>query len=259
MSDLTQQGPAKVLSGMESAPERKLLAPVWHTAILIVVLFVYSAVSYFSTRRLAHLGPGVTLTPRQMVPTYVLTFFFEWAMFFYVFWGERKYSQARLRERIGGRWANAVDVLRDIGIALALWITLAVIGNISNFFLKPQGREVVFKLLPTELWQLIPWTLIAVSAGFCEEYAFRGYLMEQFRRLTGAAWLAIVLQGLVFGISHGYQGLALMFGIFLLGTGLGIAAYALKTLRVTMITHAWIDTLAGIGGYLIHHFHVRMP
>lgn len=241
-----------VISGRE---ERKLLAPLWHTAVLVLILFASSAFGYFTTRRFVH-ARGATPTPAQMIPTYAFTLVFEWVLFFFVFWGERRYGGATLRERIGGRWARAVDVWRDIGSALGLWVILAIVIGTANQILKPQGREVVFKLLPTAAWQLIPWIVIAASAGFCEEYVFRGYLMEQFKRLTGVSWLAIVLQAAVFGFSHGYQGWALMFSIFLLGTGLGITAHVLKNLRAVMITHAWIDTISGIGGFLAHHFHV---
>ena len=257
MNDATQQEPTRIISDFIAGPERKLLAPVWHTVILVLFLFAFSAAGYFTTRRLTHAGPGsATPTPVQLIPKYALTFVFEWALFLFVYWGEKRYSGATVRKRIGGRWASGKDVWRDIGSALGLWILLAIVVGTANHILKPQGREVVFKLLQTAAWQLIPWMLIATSAGFCEEYVFRGYLMEQLRRLTGAGWLAIVLQAVVFGFSHGYQGWALMFSIFLLGTGLGIAAHKLKNLRVVMITHAWIDTLAGVGGFLAHHFHV---
>jgi hypothetical protein len=35
---------------------------------------------------------------------------------------------------------------------------------------------------------------VAISAGFCEEFIFRGYLQEQCRGLTGSAAAGVVLQ-----------------------------------------------------------------
>lgn len=257
MADTNEQEALKTPGASSGGEERKLLAPVWHTIVLVLILLGSSAFGYFTTRRLVH-PRGTSPTPLQMIPTYAFTLVFEWVLFFFVFWGERRYNGAKLRERIGGRWSKAIDVWRDIGSAVGLWILLAIVVGTANHFLKPQGRELVFKLLPTSAWQLIPWIAIAASAGFCEEYVFRGYLMEQFKRLTGSGLLAVVLQAAVFGFSHGYQGWALMFSIFLLGTGLGIAAYMLKNLRVVMMTHAWIDTFSGVAGFLAHHFHVPM-
>jgi membrane protease YdiL (CAAX protease family) len=237
---------------------RRLIAPVWHTLVLILFLLAASAAGYFVTRRFVPSGAGsAPLPPRAMIPNYIATLIFEWVLFVYVYWGEKRYRGTGVVERIGGRWASGADVWRDIGLALALWLVLLllVVGPV-NFLLKPKGGEVVLKLLPREWWQLIPWTLISASAGFCEEYVFRGYLMEQFRRMTGVAWIAIVLQAAVFGFAHGYQGWGLMFSVFLLGLGFGIAAYGLKSLRVTMIAHGWTDFFSGTLGYLANHFHL---
>jgi uncharacterized protein len=252
LSDASQLGSA-------TTPERKLIAPVWHTVALILFLFAFSALGYFVSRRFVPTGHGSAAIPaRAMIPNYIVTMFFEWLLFIYVYWGEKQYRGTRLAERIGGRWNSAADVFRDIGLGLALWFVMLLIVGGINAVLHPKGRELVLKLLPTELWQLIPWTLISASAGFCEEYIFRGYLMEQFRRMTGMAWIAIVLQAAVFGFAHGYQGWALMIGIFALGLGFGVAAYSLKTLRVTMIAHGWTDFFSGTVGFLLNHFHL-MP
>jgi membrane protease YdiL (CAAX protease family) len=246
--------PAVATSG---EPERRLLAPVWHTVVLILFLFTYSVLGYYVTRRFVPTGAGSAPVPeRAMIPNYIATLIFEWALFIFVYWGEKRYRGTTVKERIGGRWNGAADVWRDIGLALSLWLILALIAGASNQLLKPKGGEVVLKLLPDELWQLVPWTLIAASAGFCEEYVFRGYLMEQFRRMTGVGWIAIVLQAVVFGCAHGYQGWGLMFSIFLLGLGFGIAANALKSLRVTMIAHGWTDFFTGTVGYIANHFHL---
>jgi CAAX protease family protein len=257
LSDATQPEPVEIIPGAVSAPERKLLAPVWHTVALVVFLFVFSALGYIGTRRFIHTGPNaVAPTPKQMLPTYLGTLVFEWVIFFFVYWGERRYSGATLRERIGGRWASGRDVWRDIGLGMSLWIVVAILSAASNSALHPSGTRTVLKLVPHVAWQLIPWVLISVSAGFCEEYVFRGYLMEQLRRMTGVAWLAIVIQALIFGVGHGYQGPALMFSIFLLGLVFGIAANSLKSLRPCMVAHAWTDTFGGVVGYFANAYHL---
>lgn len=257
MSDATQ--PPQMISEGAAENERKLIAPAWHTVVLVLFLLLYSAAGYFTSRRFLGTGHGAGAPPPlKMLPTYGLTLIFEWVLFFYVYWGERRYSGRTLRESIGGRWAKAVDVWRDIGLAFSIWVVLLVVEGTSNHLLKPKGGEVLLKLLPTVWWQLIPWTLISASAGICEEYVFRGYLMEQFKRWTGIAWLAIVLQALIFGLGHGYQGLALMFAVFLLGLVFGITAHALKSLRANMIAHGWTDFFSGVAIYLVRAFHL-MP
>lgn len=257
LADTNEQEALKTPGASSGGEERKLLAPVWHTIVLVLILFGSSAFGYFTTRRLVH-PRGTSPTPLQMIATYAFTLVFEWVLFFFVFWGERRYSGAKLSERFGGRWSGAVDVWRDIGLAMSLWFVLIIVGAVAQHVVPPPHKEALLKLLPSVWWQLIPWTMICISAGICEEYVFRGHLMEQFRRLTGIAWLAIVLQALVFGLGHGYQGMALMFSIFLLGVTFGIAANSLKTLRVNMIAHGWTDFFSGVVGYLINAYRL-MP
>ncbi|HEV2489531.1 MAG TPA: type II CAAX endopeptidase family protein [Candidatus Acidoferrales bacterium] len=257
MSDATHPQPDQITPSAVSTSRLKLLAPVWHTVALVVFLFAFSALGYIGTRRLIHTGPNAAApSPMRMLPTYLGTLLFEWVIFFFVYWGEKRYSGATLRERIGGRWASARDVWRDIGLGFSLWIAASILNAASNSVLHPSGTKTVLKLLPHVAWQLIPWVLISASAGFCEEYVFRGYLMEQLRRMTGVAWLAIVLQALIFGIGHGYQGLALMFSIFLLGLAFGVAANSLKSLRPCMIAHGVTDTFGGVAGYFINAYHL---
>lgn len=51
------------------------------------------------------------------------------------------------------------------------------------------------------------WIVMALSAGFCEELIFRGYLQRQISDLTDSAVAAVLLQALLFGLAHGYQGI----------------------------------------------------
>jgi hypothetical protein len=47
---------------------------------------------------------------------------------------------------------------------------------------------------------------VSLSAGFCEELVFRGYLQRQFHAATGNVVVAVALQAIVFGLVHTYQG-----------------------------------------------------
>ncbi len=49
------------------------------------------------------------------------------------------------------------------------------------------------------------WVILAVAAGICEEFMFRGYLQKQFLAITGSDAAAVVLQAF-FGVAHSYQG-----------------------------------------------------
>lgn len=240
----------------ETAPEPQPMAPLWHTALLILILLGLSAGSYLSSRRFVPQSSHAGAPPTgAMLLTYGATLAEEWILFLIVLWGERMRSRVTVRERIGARREKDA-LVRDIGIAAGVWGTLALVGGTLGYFLHPSGKEIVAKLLPRNLPELALWTAVAVSAGFCEEYIFRGYLQRQFALLTGSIWAGVVIQAVIFGLGHGYQGPALMLTIFCYGLIFGAAAKWRKSLRPTMIAHGWTDLFSGFAGYIGHVMHL---
>jgi membrane protease YdiL (CAAX protease family) len=93
-------------------------------------------------------------------------------------------------------------------------------------------------------WLAIAWTTAAVG----EELLFRGFVWSRFERLVGgphASLAALVLQALLFGLAHGYQGLAGMLATFGVGLVLGLLRRAARSnLLPGMILHALVDTVS---------------
>jgi len=100
-------------------------------------------------------------------------------------------------------------------------------------------------LLPRTMLEVAVWIVTSVSAGFCEEFVFRGYVQRQLLGLSQRASVAIVGQGLVFGAMHAYQGWRALVTISILGMLFGGLAAWRKTLRVGMVAHGWQDVWAG--------------
>jgi uncharacterized protein len=239
----------------ESPEKRKLIAPLWHTTVFVLIIVGISALSYLTTRQFAG-AHGGGLTERARMLTYAGTLIQEWALFLYVYLGMRR--RVTLRQCINARWASAGDVWRDIGIAFGVWAVLIVIEGVSSLIFRSHGAagmKVVEQLIPHAAMELPIWTALAISAGFCEEFIFRGYLQEQCKRLTGSVAAAVVIQAVFFGMGHGYQGWRLMITIFFLGLTFGIVAAWRKSLAPTMIAHGWTDWFSGIGGYILHTMH----
>jgi hypothetical protein len=80
-----------------------------------------------------------------------------------------------------------------------------------------------------------------VSAGFCEELAFRGHLQQQFQSITGSAGWAVLIQAVVFGIGHLYEGMGAVARIMRFGVLFGLLALWRKSLVPGMIVHAGSD------------------
>jgi uncharacterized protein len=54
--------------------------------------------------------------------------------------------------------------------------------------------------------EVLMWLLVSVAAGIGEEIIIRGYFQKQFHAATRSLAVAVALQGLVFGLTHTYQG-----------------------------------------------------
>jgi membrane protease YdiL (CAAX protease family) len=60
--------------------------------------------------------------------------------------------------------------------------------------------------------QLAAWGTLATTGGFFEELIFRGSLMQQFRAWTESIVWAVVIQGILFGLAHGFYGIGHGYG-----------------------------------------------
>jgi membrane protease YdiL (CAAX protease family) len=221
--------------------ERQLLAPLWHTA---VVLFVLIGASLGGSH-------GVhPLSAHSKLPQYLWTMAWEWVLAGFVYLGVRK--RLKLRELIGGRWANAEDVLIDLTIAAGFWLmAIAVLGAGAKLMRLDQAgkfdsmRQQLGFLIPGTTLELLVWFCLSTTAGICEEIIFRGYLQRQFAAFTGSMLAGILLSAVVFGASHGYEGGPRMLLVGIYGLMFGLLAWWRKSLRPGMIAHAWHDAISG--------------
>ncbi len=136
------------------------------------------------------------------VPRYISVLVFEWLLVLYFRMGVHKRG-VRLRDLVGGRWATPKDVLRDIALGAGLW---ALWIGLMNPHILGGGTNAAQGLLPQGIFQSLAWIPLALSAGFCEELAFRGYLQRQFQAITGSGVWAVFIQAVVFGVGHLYEG-----------------------------------------------------
>jgi uncharacterized protein len=192
------------------------------------------------------------------MPLYVITVVFELILLAYVWLLGLRPAGKRLRDIIGGKWKDWGDFWLDVGIAGVFW--MAVVGMlIAMRFLLGRNNaalEATKALLPRTYAEMIVWVVLSVTAGFCEELIFRGYLQRQFFAFTGKIELAVVFQAIVFGAAHLYQGWKGAATIAVYGALFGILAAWRRSLRPGMIQHAAQDTFSGLLGSfaLRHHY-----
>lgn len=254
----TPENPAPVVTTAAAEPgskSRRAIAPMWHTILLIVILIVVSASG-------ARGGEATVVQRHGRMSLYLTTIGFEWLVLLYVIWGVRKRG-VTLRELTGGRWNTPEDALFDFAIALGFlivfWVlaSFVLIGAMKALGISPQAggnlaqrcaelkRQVAF-LAPEGGPEIVVWLLASVTAGFCEEIIYRGYLQRQFTALTRIAALGVILQAILFGASHGYEGAPRMLLIAVYGAAFGVLAIWRKSLRPGMIAHTVHDGFTGL-------------
>jgi membrane protease YdiL (CAAX protease family) len=182
---------------------------------------------------------------RGAIGIYLSALVLDWLLFYYV-WAFTKRTGTSLRELVGGRWATPKDVAHDLAITLPFWVIWEFTAQGVDHLLGANTAKSVDILLPQTALEILVWFVVSITAGFCEEAVFRGYLQKQFRALTGNAAIAVLVQGVLFGLAHGYQGVKKVILITVLGGLYGLLALWRKSLRPGMIAHAWSDVYGGL-------------
>ena len=236
-------------AGSPAPPAFAGIAPAWHTIIFLLVVVGFALLSAHSEHQMIRRHGRVT--------AYLVTMAWEYLLVGYILWGARK-KQVRLREIVGGKWTSARDFLRDLAIAFGFWMVAAGVLAMLSYALGltspsqvEQAKKQLGPLLPRTGLELGLWMALAATAGFCEEVMFRGYLQKQFEAVTRNPAVAVVLQAMVFGVAHAYQGGRRIVLIGEYGALFGILAVWRKSLRPGMLGHMMQDSFSGLAFRLL--------
>lgn len=241
-------------SGLRPVP----IASKFHLVGLLLLLFGTAAAGFLAPyHAAAGAAPAGQLADHsKAVHIYLVALFMDWALFYYCYAGVHG-KGGTLASLSAGRWNSAKDVLTDIAIAIPFWALWEGVAYGVHYLLDllhpSSAAATVSSLLPQSLAEISLWILLCLTAGFCEEIAFRGYLQKQFHAFTGSIAAAVVLQGIVFGLAHGYQGWKNVVVITALGLLYGALAAWRRNLRVNMISHAWSDAWEGWLKFILFH------
>lgn len=191
---------------------------------------------------------GQLASHRQAIPIYLGAIVMDWALFYYCWAGVDHYG-GNLWTLSGGRWLSWKDVLFDMGILvpfLVIWEGTAYgVSKLLAGTAGPGSAKTVDSLLPQSLIEILIWIATSITAGICEEMAFRGFLQRQLHALSGNIAVAVLGQGLVFGLFHSYQGWRNVVVISVLGTLYGALAAWRGNVRINIVAHAFTDVWEG--------------
>jgi len=105
-------------------------------------------------------------------------------------------------------------------------------------------------IMPRTASELPAFFGVSLTAGFCEELLFRGFLIWAFQPLVGL-WIAAALALVLFALGHAYQGLDGIVRTGLIGLVFTAIVLATRSLWAAIVLHAAIDALGGVIGWLI--------
>lgn len=161
----------------------------------------------------------------------------------------RAWAALRLVMPHGWRLWGAIALAATLTISYAR--TVATIARSKTKRIK-LGDPHVEKLAPHTQSELTWWVAVSLSAGACEEFVFRGYLIWAFQPLLGL-WGAALFSIVAFAAAHAYQGAKGILATGAVGGLLTGVVLVFGSLFPAMILHSLVD----IGSGLVAWFALR--
>jgi uncharacterized protein len=90
-------------------------------------------------------------------------------------------------------------------IAALQWLNLRRMGKIP---IESRGslQALAERILPQSGVELLPYLALAITAGLCEEFLYRGFAMAALVHVGLQAWEVVLISSVLFGLAHSYQG-----------------------------------------------------
>ena len=238
---------ATIATAAEQPGRPEAVAPVWHTVVFAAILFASATLQAFRV---------VPFRLHSRMQFYLFTMVTEYLLVVYVWLFGLRPRGKTPREIIGGKWDSTAAVLLDTGVSLLFGMIVLFVLGALRFILgnNPEALRAIKLLSPHSALEMILWVMLSATAGFCEEFLFRGYLQRQFLAATGQIGIAVALQAVVFGAGHLYEGWKGALAIVAYGAMFGGLSVLRKSLRPGMLQHAGYDGLVGFGAYLLNKY-----
>ncbi len=213
---------------------------IWFTGIFVFVGFIFPVIDYFWDKRIKR-----DLKNYNKVKTYKMIMLIQWSVvgaIFLLFW-----LKGISFEKLGFVTTHA-----DIKgfLLFVAGILTSVILLILVYLAVPYGRkklieqfEAIEILLPVGVKERLLFAAVAVTAGFCEEVIFRGFMFYYLDQLGwGLSTLAIaIITSILFGLVHGYQGWKGIIFTGLIGFAMAKLYISHGSIWVPIILHIIID------------------
>lgn len=186
----------------------------------------------------------------QRLSLYASTIAFQWLTVAVVGWRAWVHGYTLSELGLATRARIGIALAALLGAALLAagqWLNLRRLGRFSTpritFF-----RALAQRIFPQSPIELLPFFALALTAGICEEFLYRGFTMAVLLRAGLPLWSVVLVSSVLFGLAHLYQGRGGFVSTLVIGTVFGTARIAYHSLVPVMVWHAAVDLVAGIAG-----------
>ena len=138
-------------------------------------------------------------------------------------------------------------VVGAAAIAALQWLNLRRVSRIPQESRGPL-QAIAERILPRSAVELPPYLALAITAGLCEEFLYRGFAMAALANAGLSAWLVVLVSSILFGLAHSYQGRGGIVMTFVVGLLLGASRLAYNSMVPAIFWHSAIDIVAGVAG-----------
>ncbi|MBB3868691.1 CPBP family intramembrane metalloprotease [Parageobacillus toebii NBRC 107807] len=216
------------------------------TTIFILLSIMYPILDYFWMKRINN--DKERLNKKKM---YVQIIFIQWVTVGII----ALYWRMTHRDFQDLGFINNLADIKDfllgflVSLLFALIINFIIIMNVKSIKKKLyQQLEIIEFMLPEDFKERMLFVLVALTAGFCEEVMFRGFMFYYLKELPFHIPLFVIamITSIIFGTAHLYQGWKNVIGTGLMGFSLACLYIYFGTIWVPMIIHIIIDLRVAI-------------
>ena len=224
--------------------------------ILLIFFVLGIIVPWRGRARLQQLLAKPRVEPAERLSLYCSTIAFQWIATAVAAW--RAWAHGFTARQLGLAVPDRLKLLVITVLGTVLIVTLQSLNlrrmGRSTSLLRGPIKALAERILPQSTMELIPFFALAVTAGLCEEFLYRGFAMAVLSRTGLPTFAAVLFSSILFGMAHLYQGRAGFVSTTLLGILLGVSRATLGSLVPVVAWHTGVDVVAGVAGprYLIH-------
>ncbi len=217
----------------------------------LIFLFLSVVIPWRGYTRLKKLLALPKVDTREKLAIYAMTIAFQWILVGLVAWRSIARGMTLQDVGLGSRgWIGIVagGLFGAVLVGVLQWLNLRRIGKMEGEA-PDLLRKLANRLLPVNLPEYLPYAALAITAGVCEEFVYRGFAIAAISRAGVPLPLVVIVSSVLFGLAHAYQGRGGIISTGIFGVLLAIGRLAFGSLVPVMMWHAGLDLAAGVAAH----------